>query len=307
MLPYGIVPSYLSLRPSLDLSQLSFSLGARLIGQDITGQHSYQVIAGYHNKLAGQLYGAFLYGHYEYSPKHILSVISDKDIYVGLDVGMWPYYVHLKGVKETALGVKGFAHVKIPIDKWVAYTDLEAGLVHLSSRGDVALDGRLRLMLSSQSRDLWNYVSKGPRFGLSGIWTADTGEPSWGAWLFGSYYGGLEPLLSLPGTLELAAQTGYRQSLPITTAKTDWSIYAQLGYRYTLDTSLRYGDGLYSLERISFQPRLRSWYDDSFHLGADLSISFDTVLSYMAPVSFGLTLGYAEGFWYSFGLDFVNF
>ncbi|MEZ4606985.1 MAG: hypothetical protein R2865_09365 [Deinococcales bacterium] len=59
------------LEASLDLNQLSFSLGGKANSQDITGQHSYQVIAGYHNKLAGQLYGAFLYGHYEYPPKHI--------------------------------------------------------------------------------------------------------------------------------------------------------------------------------------------------------------------------------------------
>ncbi|MEZ4606984.1 MAG: hypothetical protein R2865_09360 [Deinococcales bacterium] len=103
------------------------------------------------------------------------------------------------------------------------------------------------------------------RFGLSGIWTADTVSLRGGG--FWELLWGPEPSLSLPKTLELAAQTGYRQSLPITTAKTDWPIYAQLGHRYTLDTSLRYGDGLYSLERISFQPRLRSWYDDSFHLG----------------------------------------
>jgi len=80
-----------------------------------------------------------------------------------------------------------------------------------------------------------------------------------------------------------------------------------MGLRHTINTGLRYGDGLHAIERISFEPRVRSWYASDLHVGADIGIYFDTVLNYLAPISVGVQVGYADGLWYRWGFKLPSF
>jgi hypothetical protein len=101
----------------------------------------------------------------------------------------------------------------------------------------------------------------------------------------------------------VTARAGYRTIEPIAVDfDTDLSAAVSVGYRYSVALPWRYGDGLYSLERLSFEPRLRSWLDDQVGLGADLTVNADALINYAAPVSFGISMGYAESWWYRFGL-----
>jgi hypothetical protein len=104
------------------------------------------------------------------------------------------------------------------------------------------------------------------------------------------------------GTAELALRAGYRQAPPIPVALDKWAALATLGYRYSLPIRYRYGDGLLALESLTFEPRLRGWFDGSLGIAGDLTLNADTVINYSAPISFGVTLGYARGLWYRFGL-----
>ena len=67
------------------------------------------------------------------------------------------------------------------------------------------------------------------------------------------------------------------------------------GYRVSLPVGWRYGDGLYALERVTVEPRVRGWLGTSSSVGADLTLSLDTVLNYSAPLSLSATFGYADG------------
>ena len=121
-----------------------------------------------------------------------------------------------------------------------------------------------------------------------------------GAWADASYYQALG-LFEYPGTLELALRAGYRQSPVVSLALEDWAAVGTVGYRMSFPIDWRIDDGIYSLERVTLEPRLRPYFDGSFAIAGDVTLSADTVLGYGAPVSFSVSLGYAQGFWYALG------
>ena len=303
LVPYAVVPSHLKFEmDEPNLSSIDFSIGATLLAEDITEKHRYSVNAGYTNFYSGHLDGIFGYAKYTYtSQPSFLGAFRGPRL--GLQLGLWPHKIHRISFKETALGAKGTLEFSIPLDKWVAYSRLSAGLLHLDSVNEFKFDGRASFLLSQQRRDNWGHGTRGLRFIAHGILSATPVEPSYGAWGIVSYYQSLRPI-KLPGTLELYAQGGYKpsQPIPLPSPNSDFNGFASLGYRYTQPVQWRYGDGLYALERINFTPRVRSWLDNDIHVGADLSVGLDTIINYMGAVSVSGTFGYAEGFWYRFGL-----
>ncbi len=310
LVPYAVVPSHLDFdMDELNLSSIDFTVGATLLAEDITERHRYNVNAGYSNFHRGHLNGGFGYARYAYTfQPSVLGAFRGPRL--SLQLGLWPHNVHRRTYidrngnvfKETALGAKGTFEFFVPLDRWVGYSRLSAGLLHLESLDEFRFDGRASFLISQQRRDRWGHGTRGLRFITHGIWSAAPDRPSYGAWGIVSYYQSLAPI-KLPGTLELYAQGGYRPSQPIPiTIDSEYNGLASLGYRYTQPIKWRYGDGLYALERINFTPRLRSWVDDDFNVGADLSIGLDTVINYMGAVSFSGTFGYAEDFWYRFGV-----
>ena len=136
---------------------------------------------------------------------------------------------------------------------------------------------------------------------MSGVWSATPSGPSEGLWSYLSWFLPLT-LPDLQGTAELALRAGYRPSVPVPLALDDLAAIGTLGYRRSVPVGLRYGDGLYALERLTIEPRARLWFDGAFGAGADLSLYADLVLLYGGPVSVGGTLGYAQGWWYRLGL-----
>ena len=135
---------------------------------------------------------------------------------------------------------------------------------------------------------------------MTGVWSATVTGGSFGAWADAVYYRPL-PILNLPGTLELALRAGYRQSPVVALDLEDWAAVGLVGYRVSFPIEWRIDDGVYSLERLTLEPRLRPYFDGVFGLAADVTLSADTVLGYGAPVSLSLSLGYADGFWYALG------
>ena len=105
------------------------------------------------------------------------------------------------------------------------------------------------------------------------------------------------------GRLEFGVRAGYRPAWPVPlTARSELAGLFSVGLARSFPVELRYGDGLYALERVTLEPRLRTWLDSALHVGGDLTASFDVVLSYGAPVSLSGTLGYAGGVWYRLGV-----
>jgi hypothetical protein len=283
------------------LSPLGAGLSASLYGQDDAGEHSYALTLGYDSTLHGQLAGFYPNFAYGYHANVDPASVASHPFGIRLYAGWWPHDTHLKATTETALGLRGQLSATVPLDRWVSYAQLELGLVHLQSFGSWQPDARLDAILSQRRSDSWGYVARGARFGMTARWSAGSEGGRFGSWADASYYNPLSSF-GLAGTGEFALRTGYRQAPPVPLALKDWAAVGTLGYRYSLPIVWRYADGLVATERLTLEPRLRGWFDGSLAIGTDLGLNLDTVFIYSVPVSFGFTLGYAQAFWYSFGL-----
>ncbi len=294
--PYGWLP----LSASVSLDPLRLAASAAILGQDDSGKHSYDFVAGYDSGLTGYLGGAYLNFNYRYKANSLLNAFQPQyPLGFGLRAGLWPQEAHLAPSVETAFGLKGSLRASLPLDTWTSRLNLELGTVYLQSYGNWQFEGYAEAAISNQRADFYGYRSRGLRAAMTGLWTASSSGPSQGAWLDVSNYQPVEQ-----GTLEFALRAGYRPAwnIPIS-LDGNWGAMFSAGYRRSFALAQRYDDGLYALERLTLNPRLRTWLGSSPGLGADLSLSLDTVLNYGAPLSFSATLGYADGLWYRLGLS----
>ena len=292
LLPYGWLPT----GGAVSFAPFSVAASAVVLGQDDSGLHNYSLVLGLDTNLSGTPLGLYSNLRYAYGEGGLLE--TQQPLSFGVRAGLWPHNPHLESTEEVALGVMGDVSARLPLDRWVGYTFVRAGALRLPSRGDLQFDSYVTASLSKLRNDDWGYRTRGVRFGVSGIWSATLEEPSLGAWLDAAYFAPFSQ-----GTLELSGRSGYRPARPIPTdLESDLSTFFTVGYRRSLPLELRYGDGLYAAERVSLEPRVRAWLDSKLHIGADFTVSFDTVINYGAPTSLSATFGYAEGFWYRLGL-----
>ncbi|MEM7737161.1 MAG: hypothetical protein AAF267_15370 [Deinococcota bacterium] len=301
--PYGWLPTGFGFA----LSPFEVAVSASIFGQDDSAKHSYSVNVGVNTSLEGDLDGAFINARYALGANNILNAFAAQNpVTLGLQVGIWPHVPHLGDFQETALGALGDASTQFPVTvlgtRMLTRISLRAGALRLPSYGDWQFDGRTSLLLSNQRADLWGYSSRGWLVGATGVWSATETGRSLGTWADVRY---ARPLVigNVGGTLEFGLRAGYRPPEPIAVDfDTDLSAALTIGYRYSVPIRWRYGDGLYSLERISFEPRGRLWLDDAVGAGADLTVNADVLINYGAPISLGGSVGYAEDFWFRIGL-----
>lgn len=289
MKPYGWVPDF-----GVSLSPLGLKAGVSILSLDDTLQHSLSMNLAYDTTLEGHLYGATVYGSYRYHENSVFnSLLPPYPWSVGLKLGIWEHRGHLMAKRETALGTLAHVATTSTLDRWILRSRLELGLVHLPSFAAFQPDARADISISQLASDDWRYHTRGQRFGLSSVWSATDQGASFGLWTDALYY---QPLP--PGTLELSLRAGYRQPPMVSLDLGDWSAVGLVGYRLSLPVQWRIDDGVYALERLTFEPRVRPYFDGRFRLAADLTLSADAVLGYGAPVSLSMSLGYAQGFWY---------
>jgi hypothetical protein len=300
---YSPLPSltpYLVL-PGVVFDAAGVAASVSLLGQDDSGEHSYTLKIGYDDLLSGHLSGAEASLRYDFRANTLLNSFQRRfPLGFGLQAGIWPHDPHRAVRTETALGVEFSVTATLPFDRWASLARLEVGVLHLQSFNGLQLDGRVDGVISRQFRDSFGYRTRGPRFGASAVWSATATGPVTGVWFDTSYYWPLAGV-SLPGHAELALRFGLRPASPIPLSLGDGTGVATFGYRYSWSARLRYRDGLYAVERLTFEPRARTWFDGSWGVGTDLSVFADAVLAYGAPVSIGGTVGYAQGWWYRLG------
>jgi hypothetical protein len=293
--PYGWLPTKLD----ASLSPFYFSLGASLYGLDDTLTHGYSLNASYNSYLRGHLAGLELYGIYEHNANTVYTqLLPPYPVSLSVRFGVWEHSPHLFATTETALGFLSTYRVTYPLDRWIFRGSLQGGLLHLQSYQKPQPDFSFGISLSQQNSDDWGYRTRGPRFALSAVASATPKATSYGVWLDTSYFQSLR-LFDVSGTLELALRGGYRPARIVPVSLQDWAVIGTAGYRVSLPLQWRLGDGRYSVERLTLEPRLRSYFDGSFGVGADLTLSADTLLGYGAPTTFGVTFGYAQNRFYS--------
>ena len=293
--PYGWLPSGVG----ASLAPLGMSAEATAVAQDDSTDHNVRGTLGFDSRRAA-LAGVYAYARYDYGGGGLPLRATLRPLRYGVQAGLWPVEPHLTGARETALGAKANVTARLPLDRALAGLGLEAGLVHLV--GDAAglrFEARTDASLSTQRADPWGYRTEGWRVGGTGLWSATRAGPSLGAWMEGNY---LLPVESV-GRLEFGVRAGYRPAWPFPLGvDRDLAVLATVGGARSFPVGWRFGDGLYALERLTLEPRLRGWLDSALHVGGDLTVSLDTVLGYNAPVSLSGTLGYAGGFWTRLGL-----
>jgi len=297
--PYGWYPSYFD----YDLSPLSAGLGISIVGQDHSNTHSYAFNIAYDTALSGPLAGTTANIEYGFQDNADPARIVQHPFGVQFQLGLWKHFPHLQNATETALGFRTQLRLTQTFDKWSFYSLTRLGLVQLNTLPDWHLEGLASVILSKRGTDSWDYVTTGTRLTLTGLWTPSPTGPSAGVWTNVSHYEALRNFgLNFPGTSEFSIRAGYRQAPPIPLSLEPYAAVGTLGYRYSQPINYRIYDGYLALERISFEPRLRAWYDGEFLVGSDLGVHADMLMLYELPISAGFSVGYSEAFWYRFGL-----
>ena len=296
--PYGWLP--FNITPSFSLNRLA--LGATVLAQDDSGEHSYALTGGYAGGLDGVLGSFYSYATYRYRANSVFNeLVPPYPVGFGVQGGVWLHNPHLLATTETAAGVQGTLQTTLPLDRWTVRGNLTAGLLYLTSYEGWQPDLRLGVEAEQQDEDLWTYRTDGAALGVAGVLSATPTGSSLGAWGNATYFTSL-PVFEIGGTAELGLRAGYRQSPPFPLTLEEFAAVGGAGYRVNIPTELRYGDGRYALERITVEPRLRGWFDGTLGVGGDLSVNADLLLNYAGPVSFGVTVGYAQGFWSRVGV-----
>jgi hypothetical protein len=292
--PYGWLPT----GGGVSLFPLGAALELSLVAQDDSADHSVRTTLGFDSGRVA-LAGFYGFARYDYGTGLALRA-TPSPLRFSLQAGAWPHVPHLSEARETAAGVQVGVAARLPQDDLLVTLGLEAGLVRLLGQSpDWLLDARAEGALSTRRTDPWGYHVEGWRGSITGLWSATGGAPSLGAWLGGAYVLPVEGI----GRLEFGVRAGYRPAWPLPLKPgSDLAALVSVGLARSFPVELRYGDGLYALERVTLEPRLRSWLGGALYLGGDLTVSLDSVLGYGAPVSVGGTLGYAGSFWYRLGV-----
>ena len=291
--PYGWVPT----GGGVSLFPFGVALEGSVVAQDDSTDYNARLTLGFDSGRAA-LAGFYGFARYDYGVGLSLRA-TPRPLRFSVQAGAWPLTPHLSEARETALGTKAVVTARLPQDRALLTLGLETGLVQLVGYPGLRFDARAEAAWSTQRANPWGYRTEGWRGEVTGVWSAAGTGPSLGAWLDGAYVRPLEGV----GRLEFGVRAGYRPAWPVPlTAQSELAGLFSVGLARSFPIQLRYGDGLYALERVTLEPRLRSWLDSALHVGGDLTASFDLVLGYGAPVSVSGALGYAGGVWYRLGV-----
>ena len=295
---YGWLPT----NAGVSLAPLGGFLELSLIAQDDSLAHNLRTTLGFDS---GRAALSGFYGFVRYDFGGVLNLqATPPPLRYAVQVGAWPLVPHLSGALETVVGAKAAVTARLPEDRIVVSWGLEAGLVHvLGQPSGVVLDARAEGAVAAGQIDTWGYRTEGWRVLVTSLLSATGAAPSLGAWGDGSYTLPVEGPLSAVGRLEFGVRAGYRPAWPVPLkANANFAALATVGSARSFPLKLRVGDGLYALERVTLEPRLRTWLDSALHLGGDLTVSLDLVINYGAPVSLSGTLGYTGGVWTRFAV-----
>ena len=295
---YGWLPT----NAGVSLAPLGGFLELSAVAQDDSLAHNLRTTLGFDSSLTA-LSGFYGFARYDFGGGLNLQA-TPPPLRYGVQVGAWPLAPHLSGMLTTVAGAKVAVTARLPEDRILVSMGLEAGLVHfLGQPSGVVLDARAEGAVAAGQVDTWGYRTEGWRVATTGLLSATGAAPSLGAWGDGSYTLPLDGPLSAVGRLEFGVRAGYRPAWPLPLkANADLAALVSIGSARSFPVKLRVGDGLYALERVTLEPRLRTWLDSALHLGGDLTVSLDSVINYGAPVSLSGTLGYSNGMWTRFGL-----
>jgi hypothetical protein len=219
---------------------------------------------------------------------------------VAVQGGTWLHVPHLTGLRTTAFGIKGQLRSALRDPAFPFSTSIEVALIQLTALSPAyVFDGRTEVALTQLESDRWGYTTAGWRGALMGLWSATATTPSLALWADGTH------TISLDGAWRLttALRAGYHPAwlVPLTVTS-ELAALGTLGVGRSLPMRLVVLSDLLTLERISVEPRLHSWMDQDVHVGADITLSADTLVTTTRLVTVSSTFGYTDTLWVRFGL-----
>jgi len=237
-----------------------------------------------------------MYGYLRYEIDRLAKGASTSPATHAIQAGIWPYDPHRAQTHTAAYGIKWSVQAPLVQEPVVNKAKLEVGLIGLVDKpSGLALDGRGELSAVRRTTDRWGYRVSGWQWTLSGVWSATGAAPSLGLWADGAY----TSASSRPWPLDVGLRFGYRPAWPIPIpATSELGVLGTVGTHFKLPARLSVGDGIFDLKRVTVEPRLRVWSDASPGFGADLTVSFDTLVDRERRISLGGTVGYARHLWY---------
>lgn len=296
--PFGWLPT----SATFGLDPFRLGLEAAVYGQDASVTYAYALTAGFDTALDGPLGPAYAHLQVDHGPTgSFASFVPTPPTSFSARLGVWPHAPHLAPVTETALGVQASATLRARTGSWAAAALFRVGMLHLQSRGGVAPDLRWDAALSTGGLDRWGYPTAGVRVDASGRWTPTATGSSTGAWATGTWRG--EAFGAMWST---SLRTGWRQAPPVPLVLDDLAVTLGVESRWHVPTAWRYGDGRYSVERLTVTPAIRAWADPKrVGVGGDVTVAADLLVNYAAPVSVGVRVGWSQGLWTTWGVDFA--
>jgi hypothetical protein len=211
----------------------------------------------------------------------------------GLQLGSWEHDPHLLDNTETALGIQADAVITIQDLRFEG----KLGLIHLQSYKAFQIDARASLGFYQEVFDPWGYRQQGYAFGVTGLHGATPQGGVLAGWADAWYTHPLG-LISDQDVIEVALRVGYKPEEVIPPLRiSSWGGVLSSGYRTSIPLS--WDTGLFSLQRISLEPKLRVYVSDSLHVAMDMAIGLN--LQRDEPSSILLNLGYNQGLWFKIG------
>jgi hypothetical protein len=265
---------------------LGASLGVIAVTRDDAG-HLYTASLLYDSALNSHLKAQVLL-RYDDKPE------DAKGLNWAVQLGTWKHDPHLQDNTETALGIQGKVSARLELAEWGVRLNAQLGLLHLQSFGAFQPDARASVTLFQETLDTWVYRTSGRSVGLTSLWGATPTGGVFAVWADGWY------AWDVGGTLELALRAGYKPEEVVPPLRAaGWAGTLSAGYRNSLPVSFQIAN--VKLERITLEPKVRSYWDESFGLGADVAISADGKVN-DKPSSFTLNVGYVErAVWFKVG------
>ncbi len=243
-------------------------------------------------------------GMYGYLRYEIDRGIEDKAVAApttfSVRAGTWPHSPHRTPIRTTAYGVEWGVQALLSQRPVLSRAKLDIGLIGLlNGASRLALDSRGEFAVSSQTTDRWGYSVSGWQGTLSGIWNSTGTDPSLALWANSTY----TSVSTTPFPLDLGLRLGYRPAWPIPIpATSEIGILGTAGTHFKLPTRLSIGKDIVNLKRVTIEPRVRAWSDETLGFGADATLSLDTIVNRNRIVSVGSTVGHANGLWYRLNL-----
>jgi hypothetical protein len=266
---------------------LGASLGVIAVTQD-EAQHLYTASLIYDSALDSHL-GAQLFLRYDDKPEDATGLNW------AVQLGTWKHDPHLQDNTETALGIQGEVSAKLELAKWGVQLKSQVGLLHLQSFDAFQVDARASATLFQETLDAWSYRVAGRSVGVTSLWGATAKGNVFAVWADGWYAWDVGL-----GTLELALRAGYKPEEVIPPLRASaWAGTLSAGYRTSLPVSFQVAS--VALERITLEPKVRTYWDDSLGLGADVAMSADVKVN-DKPSSLTLNVGYVrQAVWFKVG------